>query len=94
MAMASMFACTRQVLTAAFSAANVIVVGAVGTIWVSTHDTTRMLLMFGLTGMVPVLGHAACALSALTSAKPAAPAAVIFRKFRRCFCMNSSLFHE
>jgi hypothetical protein len=49
-----------------------------------------MLLMVGLTANVPVVGHAANALSALASANPAAPAAVILRKSRLCFCMNRS----
>jgi hypothetical protein len=49
-----------------------------------------MLLMFGFTAKDPVLGQAANTLSALASASPAAPAAVIFKKSRRCFCMKSS----
>jgi tagatose-1,6-bisphosphate aldolase non-catalytic subunit AgaZ/GatZ len=85
-----MFACTRAVSTAAFSAAKVIEVRAVFSIFVSTHATTRMLLMLGFTASVPVPGHAANALSALASANPAAPAAVILRKSRRWFCMKNS----
>jgi hypothetical protein len=41
--------------------------------------------------MVPVAGHAVVAantLSAFASANPAAPAAVILRKFRLCFCIT------
>jgi hypothetical protein len=87
MAMASMFACTRAESTAAFCAAKVIA-GVLFTIVVSQQDTTRMLLMLGFTAKVPVLGHAANALSARVIAKPAAPAAAILRKSRLCFCMK------
>jgi hypothetical protein len=51
-----------------------------------------MLLMVGFTARVPEPGHAANALSALVSANPAAPAAVILRKSRLCLCMKSSFF--
>jgi hypothetical protein len=81
--------CSRAESTAAFSAAKV-VCGVLFIIFVSTHPTTRMLLMVEFTARVPVLGHAANARFALASANPAAPAAVILRKSRRCFCMNRS----
>jgi hypothetical protein len=64
--------------------------GVFFTIFVSTHATTRMLLMLGLTANVPVPGQAANALSALVIANPAAPAAVILRKSRLGFCMMRS----
>jgi hypothetical protein len=51
-----------------------------------------MLLMLGFTANVPLLGHAANALSALVSANPAAPAAAILRKSRLCSCMKNSCF--
>src|ERR1017187_4023453 len=53
MAMASMFACSRAASTAAFSRAKVMFAGVFFTIFVSTHATTRMLLMLGLTANVP-----------------------------------------
>jgi hypothetical protein len=49
-----------------------------------------MLLMVGFTAKVPLVGHAANALSARASAKPAAPAAVILRKSRLSFFMKNS----
>jgi hypothetical protein len=92
MAMASMLACSRAESTAAFSKAKVMFAGVFFIIFVSTHATTRMLLMVGLTANVPVPGHAAKALSALASANPAAPAAVILRKSRLSFSMTRSFF--
>jgi hypothetical protein len=51
-----------------------------------------MLSMAEFTASVPVVGHAANTLSALASASPAAPAAVILRKSRLWFCIKNSFF--
>jgi len=61
MAMASMFAATRALSTTAFCPAKVMALGVPFSIAGSTHATTRMLSMFGLTAF------------SLTTARPRVP---------------------
>jgi hypothetical protein len=53
-----------------------------------------MLLMVELMFMVPVVGHAAIARPGRAAINPAAPAADILRKLRRCVCMSSSFVEK
>ena len=91
MAMASMFAATRALSTTAFCPAKVMALGVPFSIAGSTHATTRMLSMFGLTAIFPDDGQAASTGLDRTKRKPAAaPAVVSLMKSRRSARMSSS----